>query len=70
MIPSESERGRSDSEARTETCDAVSDLLPTPALLVAPTPPRNPFRSPLFSSLLFCCCSVLRRTDTALTSPH
>lgn len=66
MIPSESERGRSDSEARTETCDAVSDLLPTPALPVAPTPPRNPFRSPLFSSVL----SVLRRTDTALTSPH
>lgn len=65
MIPSESERGRSDSEARTETCDAVSDLLPTPVLPVAPTPPRNPFRSPLF-----CCCSVLRRTDTALTSPH
>lgn len=53
MIPSESERGRSDSEARTETCDAVSDLLPTPALPVAPTPPRNPCRSPLFSSVLF-----------------
>lgn len=54
MIPSESERGRSDSEARTETCDAVSDLLPTPALPVAPTPLRHGTRSVLHSSLLFC----------------
>lgn len=51
LIPSESERGRCDSEARTETCDAAWDLLPTPALLVAPTLSPTP-----------CPCSTTRPT--------
>lgn len=53
MIPSESERGRSDSEARTETSDAVSDLLPTPGRSYSATEPVP------FSTLLFCSVAVL-----------